>query len=139
MQQESAVLHFTSLEKQGRVGQVRGFLQIPTFSEDPELCPVRTLLVYRDKVANLRGDNTSLFVSYLPPHKSVTSRTLARWIKEILSAAGVDTAVWGPQATRAASAAHMRTARNLSLAQLCKLADWSQVSGVFEKFYHRYL
>ena len=138
------------------MAQVRGFLQIPTFSEDPELCPVRTLLVYRDKVskcfydfldltfftlqvANLRGDNTSLFVSYLPPHKSVTSRTLARWIKEILSAAGVDTAVWGPQATRAASAAHMRTARNLSLAQLCKLADWSQVSGVFEKFYHRYL
>ena len=52
MQQESIILHFTSLEKQGRVGQTRGYLQIPVFSEDPELCPVRTLLVYRDKVSN---------------------------------------------------------------------------------------
>ena len=51
MQQESVVLHFTSLEKQGRVGQTRGFLQIPQFSEDPELCPVRTLLMYRDRVS----------------------------------------------------------------------------------------
>ena len=56
-----------------------------------------------------------------------------------LAAAGVDTALWGPQATRAAAAAHLRTSRNLSLAQLCKLVDWSQVSGVFEKFYNRYL
>ena len=59
LQQESAVLHFTSLEKQGRVGQTRGYLQIPVFSEDPELCPVRTLLVYRDKVC------TSVFVIML--------------------------------------------------------------------------
>ena len=48
--QESAVLSFTTLEKQGRVGHTRGYLQIPTFPDDPELCPVRTLVAYREKV-----------------------------------------------------------------------------------------
>ena len=48
--QESAILEFTSLEKQGRVGNTRGYLQIPTFPPDPELCPVRALVAYRDKV-----------------------------------------------------------------------------------------
>ena len=43
---DSLVLHFVSLEKQARVGHTRGFLQLPQFLEDPELCPVWTVLAY---------------------------------------------------------------------------------------------
>ena len=56
---ESATLPFTSLEKQGRAGRVRGYLQIPVFLEDPELCPVRALVAYRDKVC-------SQYIRFLP-------------------------------------------------------------------------
>ena len=41
--------------------------------------------------------------------------------------------------TRAAVAAHLRSSRTLPLAPICKLADWSGVSVVYEKFYHSYL
>ena len=49
---DSVVLHFISLEKQARVGNTRGYLQIPRFPEDPELCPVRALITYFNKVTN---------------------------------------------------------------------------------------
>ena len=47
---DSAILKLVSLEKQAREGRVRGFLQIPRFPEDPELCPVRALTTYFTKV-----------------------------------------------------------------------------------------
>ena len=49
---DSVVLHFISLEKQARVGNTRGYLQIPSFGEDPELCPVRALVTYFNKVTS---------------------------------------------------------------------------------------
>ena len=91
------------------------------------------------KVAPLRRDNSNFFVSYVAPFKSVTARTLARWMKDILSSSGVDTSLWDPHATRAAVVAHKKSAKNLSLGQICRLADWSLASGVFTKFYDRFL
>ena len=80
-------------------------------------------------------------MSYVAPFKSVTARTLARWrwMKDILSSSGVDTSLWDPHATRAAVVAHKKSAKNLLLGQICRLADWSLVSGVFTKFYDRFL
>ena len=46
------------------------------------------------QVAPLRGDKTNFFVSYVAPFKSVTARTLARWMKDILSSSDVDTSLW---------------------------------------------
>ena len=55
-------LHFVSLKKQARAGNVRGYLQIPKFPEDPELCLVRTLTAYFRKV---RSVNFVLQIIYL--------------------------------------------------------------------------
>ena len=48
---DCVVLHLVSLEKQARAGHVRGYLRIPSFTEDPELCPVRALTAYYKKVS----------------------------------------------------------------------------------------
>ena len=48
---DSVVLHLVDLEKQARHGRVRGFFQIPKFDEDPQLCPVVTLVAYFNKVS----------------------------------------------------------------------------------------
>jgi len=135
---DCVVLHLISLEKQARAGHVRGYLRIPSFSEDPELCPVRALTTYYNKVLPIRGDDKFFFVSFVTPYKSVTSRTLARWLKTVLESASVDTSVWDPHALRSASSAHHRN-RNLDLGQICRLADWSLTSGVFKKFYDMYV
>ena len=91
------------------------------------------------QVSGIRQDLVSFFVALVKPHKSVTSQTLAKWMKSTLTAAGVDINVWKPHAVRSAAAAHLKLDKNLDLVQLCKLADWSNVSGTFEKFYHRYV
>ena len=59
---DCVVLHLVSLEKQARAGHVRGYLRIPSFTEDPELCPVRALTTYFNKVS-LRIIDNSLFLN----------------------------------------------------------------------------
>ena len=42
------------------------------------------------QVSEIRGDKRTLFVLYVKPHKSVTAKTLARWMKVVLMDAEVD-------------------------------------------------
>ena len=91
------------------------------------------------QVSSIRGDKVSFFVSYVRPHKSVTARTLARWMQQTLTKAGVNPQIWAPHSVRAAASSHHSTAHNLDLGQICKLADWSMASGVYKKFYKWYV
>lgn len=43
---------FTSLEKQGRPGCVRGYLSVQKFAEDQDLCPVSAILAYTTQVCS---------------------------------------------------------------------------------------
>ena len=47
---DHVILHLFTLEKQGRPGNVRGYIPIPKF-EDPLLCPARTIIYYVDKAS----------------------------------------------------------------------------------------
>ena len=49
--QEGLVIPFGTLEKHGRPGKVRGYLQLCSFQEMPNLCPVKTLLAYLSRVS----------------------------------------------------------------------------------------
>ena len=91
------------------------------------------------QVSSIRGDAVSFFVSYNKPHKSVTARTLARWMKQILTMAGVNPDIWAPHSVRAAASTHHSVAKQLDLGQICRLTDWSMASGVFVKFYQHYV
>ena len=91
------------------------------------------------QVSGIHGDRKLFFVLYVKPHKSVTAKTLARWMKAVLSDAGVDPKLWAPHAVRSASSTHHSTVRNLDLGQICHLADWSMASKTYLRFYHRYV
>ena len=151
-----------SLFSVSNLSSVRGFVQIPCFEDDPSLCPVRTIKEYLNKVSfppwfkqtnkpmydivftcniqvsPLRGESDALFLSVVPPHLPVTASTLARWLTSYLTMAGIDTSVFKQHSARAATAAYLRTEKSFSVQQICSIACWSSVSGVFEKFYSRY-
>ena len=91
------------------------------------------------QVSGICGDQKLFFVSFAKPHRSVTSRTLARWIKTVLSNAGVDAKLWAPHLVRSASSTHLSFVKNLDLGQICKLADCSIASNTYLKFYQRYV
>lgn len=105
------------------------------------LCPVECLREYEKRTEALRLNPADtalpkkLFVSYIRPHKPVSSSTLARWMKETLAEAKVDTAIFKAHSSRGASTTAAVEA-GISLPQILTLADWSGPS-TFNKFYYR--
>ena len=62
----------------------------------------------------------AIFVSLMKPHKSVCAQTLARWIKDLMGRAGVDTSVFKQHSVHSASASWHGTAKAMSAKQICK-------------------
>ena len=113
-------------------------LFLASFPPDRRLCFVNYLKQYEKVTRNLRQktENTQnlLFISYVKPHKPVTSATIARWVKTVLSLAGID-GVFTAHSTRGASASAAARA-GVALSDIMEAADWSRES-TFKKFYHR--
>ena len=106
-----------------------------------KLCPVECLREYEKRTETLRPNASDtvlpkkLFESYIRPHRPVSSSTLARWMKEALAEANVDTAIFKAHSSRGASTTAAAEA-GISLPQILTLADWSGPS-TFNKFYFR--
>ena len=76
-----------------------------------------------------------LFLAIIKPHGAVPSSTIARWLKNVLKAAGIDVSIFGAHSVRGASSS---TAMNMGIIinDILKAADWSSES-VFQKFYYK--
>ena len=61
------------------------------------------LKAYENKTKPIRGDETKLLISFIKPSKAVTSCSVACWLKSVLSAAGIDTAIFSAHSNRRAS------------------------------------
>ena len=109
------------------------------FRADMDLCPVECLRVYLDRTKGFRSNNKDqqdkLFLSFVIPHKPVSSATLARWIKSYLQLAGIDTSIFSAHSLRGASTTAALN-QGVSLADILKMANWSQES-TFTRFYYK--
>ena len=126
------------LSKTRRSGPPRTFT-IKRLPEMTTLCPIATLETYISVTSSFRGSNPSkqpqLFLALNQPHRPVSSSTISRWIKSLMTSAGINTAFFGAHSTRAASSSAARKA-GLPLAEIMKSAGWSR-SSTFERFYHK--
>ena len=118
---------------------VRGWANVLAFPESPSICPVLALEAYLGRTAPLRHtDAHNLFISLRKPHQVVRAQTLARWMTNIMAAAGVDTSVFKQHSTRSALAAWLETStKSMSVAQICKHAQWSNLTTTYRKFYRK--
>ena len=70
-----------------------------------------------------RADGRSrLFLSYVRPHKPVTSQRIAHWIKSLLGDAGVDTKVFSAHSNRGASMTAAKE-KGVALSDILAIAD----------------
>ena len=101
--------------------------------EDETLCVMHTLLYYLERTQSVRKSQYVL-VSYCT-YSSVTTSTVARWLKEVLKLSGIDISVFKAHSYRgaAASAAFLS---GCSLKEILKTADWTSVKN-FKKYYLR--
>ena len=111
-------------------------LQFFRFSECPSLCPVESVVAYRNRTSSLREDGEDqLFISYIKPHKAVTTVTIGRWIKQVLSLVGIDTSKFTGHSTRSASSSKART-KGATVNQIVQTGLWSGRS-TWQKFYNK--
>ena len=68
----------------------------------------------------------------------MTSKTLAHWMLNIMTAAGIDTSTYKSHSSRAAGAAEMN-ARGMSVFQIVEKGHWSHRASTFQKFYARHI
>lgn len=101
--------------------------------DKPELCVVRTLRRYIVCTRKIRK-STYLFVSYMNLLK-VTTSTLARWLKTVLTLSGVDISTFKAHSIRGASTS-AALAAGCSMKDVLSTANWAS-AGTFQKFYHK--
>jgi len=126
-----------SLLKSSRPERSSIVITLPPFPENEKLCVHSTLSHYTNRTASVRQSlNTSkLFISYGKPNKVISTSTLSRWLKDMLSIAGIDTSIFKGHSFRGASTSKA-VSLSVSLADVLKTADWRS-AGTFAKFYKR--
>ena len=98
------------------------------------ICVVKTLFQYLEKTKVIRGTENQLFISYQKPYKSVSKGTLGKWIKAVLSGAGIDMNMFKPHSTRSASTSV--AASKIPVETVLRTAGW-KTDCTFRKFYKR--
>ncbi|XP_065185960.1 uncharacterized protein LOC135816787 [Sycon ciliatum] len=134
---EGVVFDYLTPPKQHRPGSEPARpVTFAAFPVTPALCVVECFREYLRRTADLRqASSAHLFLSTKRPHHPVTSATIARWIKQVMSKAGVDTSLFGAHSTRAASTSAAKR-KGMSTVDIMKCADWSCAS-VFQRFYFK--
>ena len=96
------------LTKTARQGQDPKSCFHASFPENEHLCVCKCLQEYEARTLQWRTQDPSkpnkLLLSHINPHKPVSPATLARWLKELMQLAGVDTTIFKGHSVRGAVA-----------------------------------
>ena len=136
---DGVTFRLASLTKKRKVGAPLKECFFASFPHDSRLCVVQCLQAYEKATRKFRVIEPStpapLFLSYVRPHKPVTSQRIAHWIKDTLRKAGVDTNTFKAHSVRGASTSagptHYRCHENCRLEQGVNLPTVLLQSGTF--------
>ena len=132
---ENAVkFRITEVLKHTRPGHHIPELVFPAYDIDERLCPVKYIIQYLKVTRDLRMKEKKLLVSYIKPHKAVTTSTISRWIKSIMIRAGIDLSIFSPYSTRAAATS--KACGKVQLGTILRTAGWSNAK-TFARFYKK--
>ena len=123
------------LVKQSRPGNVGHVIELEAYPPDRRLCVKTVLSEYISRTKSLRETERKFFVSYKAPHGKVSKDTIARWVRMVLSLAGVDTAMFKSHSTRAA-ATSAASVKFVPVSDIITTAGWSN-EKTFQTFYKK--
>jgi len=86
-------------------------------------------------IGNLEKRETQLLLSFVKPHKAVSTSTISRWLVEILGLSGIDTSTFTGHSTRAASTSKAKIL-GVPTKEILKRGHWSKES-TFQIFYYK--
>ena len=146
------------------MSNVRGYLQIPNLENDQSLYPVWTGIYQQGENFSLvglmmyrTGFQTSTFLDIcrlLPSAESTAPASICLWYPlaglsqllpepsgclKYLALAGVNTSIFQQHSTLPVwQLPPIWSMKSLTVKQICNIACWTSISGIFEKFYARY-
>ena len=136
---DGVTFHLPELTKKSKVGSTLKSSFHASFPSNPKLCVVECLKEYEKRTLGFRPTNPSmpnrLLLSHIKPHKPISSATLGRWLKEIISRAGIDTGIFKAHSVRGAAATSSFN-MGIPLQDILNLADWS-TDSTFRRFYYK--
>ena len=78
-------------------------IELKTF-KDSELCVIANLQQYIKMTAPFRNTDTKqLLLSFVQPHKPISTTTLSRWCLTVMKQSGINVNIFGSHSTRSAS------------------------------------
>ena len=124
---------FNKLTKVAKPNKPRPPIKFSSFDEDNELCVCHCIDTYLERSESWRAGETQLLLSFIKPHKAISTKTVSRWITSILHKAGIDTKIFGGHSTRSASCSKAK-ACGVTVKEILNQAYWSN-DTVFQKRY----
>ena len=132
---DKVVLFVPETLKTTRPGHHLPPIELKTF-KDSELCVVAHLKQYIKMTASFRNAGTNqLLLSFVQPHKPISTSTLSRWCVTVMKESGVNVNIFGSHSTRSASTSKCKIS-GLSFKEIAKSAGWSN-EKTFAKFYDK--
>ena len=132
--QDAVKFRIGDVLKHSRPGHHIPELVFPAYEKDERLCPVKYVIQYLKVTRDLRLKEKALLVSYIKPHKAVTTGTISRWIKKVMVKAGVDLSIFSPYSTR--SAATSKVSGKVQLGTILRTVGWSN-EKTYARFYKK--
>ena len=135
---DSLVFTLTKLTKSAKPGRPPIKITWAEYELDRDLDVVACARQYIDRTAGFRvaqEQQEQLLLSHCKPHGPVVTCTVSRWLKELMSQAGIDTTVFKGHSVRGAATSKAK-ALGLSTEQILARANWKG-AATFYKFYCR--
>ena len=132
---DKVVLFVPETLKTTRPGHHLPPTELKTF-KDSELCVVVHLKHYIKMTASFRNAGTNqLLLSFVQPHKPISTSTLSRWCVTVMKESGVNANIFGSHSTRSASTSKFKIS-GVSFKETAKSAGWSN-EKTRAKFYDK--
>jgi hypothetical protein len=122
--------------KQSRVGYHIAPIVYEEYPTEPALCILMHIKEYIKRTQKLRDPELSqLLISYVKPNKPVSRETIARWCKNVLKSAGIDTKRFSCHSTRAV-ATSLAAEKSGDIDKIISSVAWSNAK-TFQTFYKK--
>ncbi|GFS04732.1 tyrosine recombinase XerC [Elysia marginata] len=90
------------LTKTSSIGRHEPEITLASF-QNKSVCVVEYLQAYFKVIENFRGSSPYLLLSFVDQHIGITTSTLSRWVREVMSQCGIDMNRFRPHSTRSAA------------------------------------
>ena len=106
------------------------------FPDDNNLCVINCLTEYINRRHSLVDDKVSqLLITHRKPYHAAHKDTVARWLKEMLREAGIDTTRYTAHSYRAASTSMLKD-KSIAIDEILKRGQWSN-THTFTRYYQK--